>query len=112
AAGRIGQLPVVIAPAHRQIPQPGGSKAPVFGQGTAQLTVIDSVGRHSHAFRLTKPPVLIPGPVAHVGTASPADHVCPWGSALSAPRANTAAVAISTATATPKTMSGTVLSGV
>jgi len=33
----------------------------VFGQGTGQLTVINSVGRYSHRPRLTRPQVITPG---------------------------------------------------
>ena len=57
AARGVGQFPMVIAEAHRQIPQPRGRKPPVLLQCAGQPAFINSVRRHSHHFRLTTPPV-------------------------------------------------------
>jgi hypothetical protein len=54
AACGVGQFPMVIAEAHRQVPQPGRSKAPVFCQGAGQPAVINSVRRHPHPPQTTR----------------------------------------------------------
>ena len=44
---------MVIAKAHRQIAEPGGSKTPMILQGIRQFAFINPIRRHFHRFRLT-----------------------------------------------------------